>query len=228
MLIPVLEDYYDRGYLPLPGMPALSPFFPNCNLAVRRAALEQAGGYDISMTAGEDADICRRIAISGWYLFYEPEAIVVHESRRTIPDLLRQWWTYGYAGAGHFHKARVNKLEIYWTTDIRPRVHRYRRLWAWRGCPFEGILFINYFTVLAGTFLAGLIATVAGALILGAILGCIGLLGFGSVMARRTRGHNPRARLLYSLLVLIMNSACIMGSIGSIFRYRKLFIYSGV
>jgi cellulose synthase/poly-beta-1,6-N-acetylglucosamine synthase-like glycosyltransferase len=228
MLIPILDDYYDSGYLPRPGPPAMTPFFPNCNLAVRRTALNQAGGYDVAMTAGEDADLCRRVAGTGWELVFQPNAVVQHEPRRTLWGLLHQWWTYGYNGAASFQKARRSRLEIYWTLDTWPRIHRHHPLLSWSRFPFAGIVFLTYFPLLLALLLGAGIAAMAGARVLAAALACAGVLGFGFVVVRRTPGQKFRARLGHAALVLLVNSACTLGCLASTFRHGKLFLYPGI
>jgi cellulose synthase/poly-beta-1,6-N-acetylglucosamine synthase-like glycosyltransferase len=228
MLIPILDDYYDSGYLPRPDSPALTPFFPNCNLAVRRTALDQAGGYDSEQIAGEDADLCRRISRSGWELVYQPDAVVQHEPRRTLGGLLRQWWSYGYSGADQFQKARTSRLEIYWTLAARPRIHRHYPLLKWSRCPFEGILFLTYFPLLLALMAAAVTAAAAGAIILAVVLACSCILGFCWIIVRRTPEKNLRVRLGYAVLVLMVNSACTLGCFASIFRHGKIFLYPGI
>jgi cellulose synthase/poly-beta-1,6-N-acetylglucosamine synthase-like glycosyltransferase len=228
MLIPVLDDYYDRGYLPRPSSPALTPFFPNCNLAVRRAAYQQAGGYDPEMNAGEDADLCRRVAAADWELVYQPDATVEHEPRAGWRALLRQWWSYGYAGARHFHKAQAKRLEIYWTAAAWPRIHRHRVLLGWQRAPVGGIVFLTFFPVLLGLFLASGVAALLGASLLASILAALGGLGFAAVVVRRTPGQTFKARLLHALLIVLIDSACTAGCLASTLRRRKLFLYPGI
>ncbi len=228
MLIPILDDYYERGYLPRPEMPALTPFFPNCNLAVRRTALDQVGGYDAAMTAGEDADLCRRVAGKGWEQVYLPDAVVQHEPRRTLWGLMRQWWHYALGGSVHFHKARQHPLEVYWTLAAWPRIHRHRRLLAWSHCPIEGIVFLTYFPMLLALLLAAGLAAITGAAILAAVLACASLAGFVCIVIRRTPGQNSRARMGHALLILFVNSACTFGCLVRTLRDGKLFLYPGI
>lgn len=228
MLIPILNDYYDPGYLPRPHDLALTPFFPNCNLAVRRTAYLQAGGYDRAMTAGEDADLCRRVAGAGWDLYYQPEAVVQHEPRRSLGGVLRQWWSYGYSGSLHFHKARVRRLEIYGTLAARPRLHRHRRLLALDRFPIAGLVFVTYFPLLLGLFVAGVVSGLLGAPWLAAGLAGAACLGFGVVVVRRTPRQGWRARLGQALLILFINSVCSAGCLASSVRHRRIFLYPGI
>jgi len=228
VLIPALDDYYDPGYLPRPAQPALAPFFPNCNLAVRRGALEQAGGYDARMTAGEDADVCRRVAEAGWDMVYRPEAVVLHEPRPTLRALAAQWWNYGFAGASHFQSGRRARLEIYWNLEPWPRIHRFRPLLAVNRAPLAGIVFLTYFPLLLGLALAAAAAALAGSRTAAALLGAGCAAGFGWVVVRRTPGARVRARLAHGALVLVLDVACTAGCLAATFRRGKLFLYPGI
>jgi N-acetylglucosaminyl-diphospho-decaprenol L-rhamnosyltransferase len=48
-------------------------------MLVRRAALQQVGGFDERyFMYSEELDLCRRIRAAGWRIVYEPAAVVVH------------------------------------------------------------------------------------------------------------------------------------------------------
>lgn len=73
---------------------------PGCNMAFRRAALEQVGGFDPRFrTAGDDVDLCWRIQDAGGTLGFSPAALVWHRARRSMPAYLRQQAGYGRAEA---------------------------------------------------------------------------------------------------------------------------------
>jgi cellulose synthase/poly-beta-1,6-N-acetylglucosamine synthase-like glycosyltransferase len=68
------------------------------NLAVRRAALERVGRFDVAMPGGgfEDADLCWRLEReTGLELRYAPRAVVFHRYRSTPRDFLVQHHRYG-------------------------------------------------------------------------------------------------------------------------------------
>jgi GT2 family glycosyltransferase len=71
------------------------PFGVTANLLVRRAALEQAGGFAEGIRSGGDADLCWRLQEAGWTLEHRPRAAVVHEHRASLRALLRQYARYG-------------------------------------------------------------------------------------------------------------------------------------
>ena len=73
-------------------------FAQTANAAVRRVALEQAGGFEAGVRSGGDADMCFRVRAAGWTLERREEAAVTHRNRATIPRMLAQRARHG-AGA---------------------------------------------------------------------------------------------------------------------------------
>jgi GT2 family glycosyltransferase len=77
------------------------------NFAVRREALEEAGGFDELLGVGarwagaEDHDAFWRILWRGWAGRYEPTAVVVHSQWRTRRQFLKSQYGYGL-GSGAF------------------------------------------------------------------------------------------------------------------------------
>jgi N-acetylglucosaminyl-diphospho-decaprenol L-rhamnosyltransferase len=55
-------------------------------ILVRRAVLEQLGGFDEGFFMYcEDIDLCRRIWDAGWEVVFEPSALIVHEGGASAP-----------------------------------------------------------------------------------------------------------------------------------------------
>jgi hypothetical protein len=75
------------------------PYAQTANCAVRRQAFEAVGGFDESARAGEDADLCFRLAEAGWELERRAEAAVEHVTRPGLPALLAQLVTHGRGAA---------------------------------------------------------------------------------------------------------------------------------
>jgi GT2 family glycosyltransferase len=110
---------------------------PGCNLAVRRAALEQIGGFDPQFrAAGDDVDFCWRLLDAGHRIGFSPGAVVWHHRRRTVRAYLRQQRGYGKAEA---------LLERKWPAKYSPVGHvgwggrlygngsaQHRGGWRWR------------------------------------------------------------------------------------------------
>ena len=73
---------------------------PGCNMAIRKAELEQIGGFDPRFrAAGDDVDICWRLLDSGRRIAFAPGAVVCHHRRGTVSGYLRQQRAYGAAEA---------------------------------------------------------------------------------------------------------------------------------
>lgn len=113
-----------------------------CNMAYRKAALLQIGGFDPRFTAaGDDVDICWRMMGAGFTLGYCPSAFVWHFRRNTVKAYYGQQRGYGKAEAMLYAKYpdRFNALgQIRWRGAIpglarttpggtRPRVSSTRR-----------------------------------------------------------------------------------------------------
>jgi len=93
-----------------PGLPWTWPcgeacFGAGANMAFRREALIEMGGFDESLGAGtpslggEDLEIFYRVLAHGWMWVYEPRMAVFHEDRAELADLRHQirGWGRGYA-----------------------------------------------------------------------------------------------------------------------------------
>jgi GT2 family glycosyltransferase len=73
---------------------------PGCNIAVRRAAYFEIGGFDPRfMTAGDDVDFCWRLRDNGYRLGFAPTTFVWHHRRPSLRGYLRQQIGYGKAEA---------------------------------------------------------------------------------------------------------------------------------
>lgn len=88
------------------GLP-VPPFFTSNNLAVRRAAFWQVGGFaaEMPLAAGEDRELCWRWQQMGGRLTAVPGAVVHHYHALTLRSFWRQHFTYG-RGAWDFHRRR--------------------------------------------------------------------------------------------------------------------------
>ena len=71
---------------------------PGCNLAVRRSAYFEIGGFDVRFhTAGDDVDFCWRLRDAGKRIGFAPNAFVWHHRRPCGLGYLRQQVGYGKA-----------------------------------------------------------------------------------------------------------------------------------
>ncbi|MDQ3759006.1 MAG: glycosyltransferase [Actinomycetota bacterium] len=89
----------DRGFLDQEdGVHTAENAAATANLAVRRAAFDEIGGFTEGIRSGGDVDLCRRLVAAGWRIERRTGATVRHLHRESLPDLMRTIARYG-AGA---------------------------------------------------------------------------------------------------------------------------------
>jgi GT2 family glycosyltransferase len=102
-----LRGWLDQEKFLTPARRFSPPFAATANLAIRREAFDEVGGFDPALAdAGQDADWCWRAGRAGWSIGWAPEARVVHYHRATLRDALRQAYRYGRGNAALFAKHR--------------------------------------------------------------------------------------------------------------------------
>jgi mycofactocin glycosyltransferase len=69
------------------------------NVACRRVAFEEVGGFREEIRAAEDADLTYRLRGAGWEVERREDASVVHASRKTLRDFFVQQALWGAGGA---------------------------------------------------------------------------------------------------------------------------------
>jgi GT2 family glycosyltransferase len=73
---------------------------PGCNMAFRKATLQQIGGFDPQFrNAGDDVDLCWRLQQMGFTLGFSPAAMVWHHRRNSVRAYWKQQLGYGKAEA---------------------------------------------------------------------------------------------------------------------------------
>jgi len=73
---------------------------PGCNMAFRKSALEEVGGFDERFrVAGDDVDVCWRLQESGRTLGFSAGAVAMHRRRNSVRRYLKQQYGYGKAEA---------------------------------------------------------------------------------------------------------------------------------
>jgi hypothetical protein len=135
------------------------PFMASRNLAVRRDAALDIGGWAQDMPTAEDMDFCTRIRKSyNTNIVIQPTAIVFHKDRSTDVELRMQTWSYGEGLADMYLRypqeatwSTRNSLQVAGTMlkrTIHPEIlrvgamlglvkkdqfeyYRYLRLWSW-------------------------------------------------------------------------------------------------
>ncbi|AKL74383.1 Glycosyl transferase family 2 [Actinobacteria bacterium IMCC26256] len=91
----VLETRGSRLTLGPGSYSGIFQFAHSCNLGVQRRVLDTVGGFDESLTAGEDIEFSYRCWRGGINLAYAESAIVHYRYRTTLRGLWRQGMAYG-------------------------------------------------------------------------------------------------------------------------------------
>lgn len=72
---------------------------PNCNVLYKKDKLLEVGGFDNSLSIGEDAEINSRLTKSGYKYLYLPDAIVWHHQPDSLKKFITKMYLYGEAMA---------------------------------------------------------------------------------------------------------------------------------
>src|SRR3954470_6961585 len=106
------ENTLERGYA------------QTANLAVRRAAFDEVGGFTDDIRSGGDADLCFRVVRAGWELEARPGAVVGHANRSTLRALAGQRARQGAGAAwleerypGTFPPRPLRPLAVYFLRE---------------------------------------------------------------------------------------------------------------
>ena len=148
----------ERAVARAPGNPvevllsdARAEHVPGCNMAYRRTALLEVGGFDpVYVTAGDDVDVCWKLLDRGHEIAFAAAAQVRHHRRAAVAGFLRQQAGYGRAERliSQRHGHRFNRLGqarwagfIYGTPSYLPRLLRPVVYHGTYGlAPFQGVV----------------------------------------------------------------------------------------
>ncbi len=121
---------------------------PGCNMAFRKAALQEIGGFDPRFrAAGDDVDVCWRLQEKNYTLGFSPAAMVWHHRRNSVAAywtqqigygkaeaLLEKKWPEKYNAAGHLTWGG----RVYGNGHTRTLGRAWRIYYGtWGGAPFQ-------------------------------------------------------------------------------------------
>jgi len=73
-----------------------------CNLAIRRKAFEEAGGFNPRLYPNEENELLNRLQAEGHRIIYHPLVIVYRSQRKNLFEFARQLFNYGRGRFEHF------------------------------------------------------------------------------------------------------------------------------
>ncbi|MGD2147825.1 MAG: glycosyltransferase family 2 protein [Anaerolineae bacterium] len=166
MIIQILANLQEEGYLAKGWHPTVAPFFAGANVAYRRAAVEELGGFDLECATGEDCDICVRLSEADWELYLRPEAVVSHRNPSTLKRVIQQWFGYGLYHPYVFAKHNDPAVEVHVRLRRPVNGERYACLF-YRPFHFPVVVFATRFVALHVLLLGTAAAWLAGSATVG-------------------------------------------------------------
>jgi glycosyltransferase involved in cell wall biosynthesis len=134
---------YPPSYAIPPAMSQFGflPAAMSCNLALRRRAFEDLGGFTEDLMTGEDYDLCWRLQLSGRRYVLSTNAVVARRDRRGFKELLSRFTAYGRCGPVLYRRYKADGLRRdltlaaktwVWLALSSPRLLRpeFRARWA--------------------------------------------------------------------------------------------------
>ncbi len=107
------------------------------NIAVRRAAFDRCGAFDVRLARGQDVELFSRLRRHGILIMYEPAAVLHHRvgKDRLTPDAFRRWYEERgyyrvYTRPWQWYHA-LTVMPLYWYADVA------RLAWRWARTVFD-------------------------------------------------------------------------------------------
>ncbi len=229
MIIDITRCNYAPGYLPKATQGFFNPFFATANVAFRREAIRQTGGFDPNCQTGEDVDLSIRISRAGWELWYEPDAVVNHQDPHTFPQLLRQWFGYGL-GHAYVYKKHLDRprFQFYWPGDVKSVDSRPygARCVLDLPSPFYAIVFLSGYHVFHLALLVLLIGLFAHSAAVSIAAGIVALVAGLNYATIRFDWRRPLRSLAMLGLRYSADTAFVTGAFLGGLRERALFLHA--
>lgn len=223
MIIQILSNLCDEGYLEKGAYSFTSPFFSGANVAFRREVFGQVGLYDESCATGEDHDICLRTVSAGWDLYFQPKALVRHKNKGTVRGFVRRWFNYGFNHPYIFNKHTSRGLQIYRINRGSSKGDLYRCIFHKRHFPLHVAIFATSFLAMHISLLLTIVTALLGFNIVAWILGSITVLTGIHYFKSDVDGKHPLHSIIFAGLRYAANLALLLG--GSLGASRLKMIY---
>jgi len=129
--------------------PAGPSAFCGGDALMRRAVLDETGGFDDSLIAGEEPELCHRIRAAGWRIEHIDAPMTRHDLAITrLADYWRRAVRTGHAYAEIATRFRHSDDPL-WLTDARRNLRHGGLIWL---APLLGLLALSHPPVLIGLF----------------------------------------------------------------------------
>lgn len=95
-----------RNLVPAPGAPTPVDWVSGAFMLLRRETFDAVGGFDPGFFLyWEDADICKRASMLGWFTAYAPTAAVIHRTARSSRHApVRSLWAFHRSALRYYVK----------------------------------------------------------------------------------------------------------------------------
>ena len=224
MIIQILSNLFEEGYIDREKYSPLSSFFAGANVAIRRQALMDTGPYDTNCFSGEDQDICLRLAHAGWELYFEPKAIVRHKNDMSLRTYVRKWFDYGFHHPYIFKKHTAKGFRVYIASrNENRRESIYHTLLSIR-FPLNIHIFITTFLTMHLLLLLALFLVLFGLAIPAIIIGVISLIVAACYFNQDMKREIFSRSVAFIFLRYSANIALLTGGFLGGIRHKMIYI----
>jgi cellulose synthase/poly-beta-1,6-N-acetylglucosamine synthase-like glycosyltransferase len=223
MIIQVLANLKDEGYLDKGRHPTVAPFFAGANVAFRRVAIEEIGGFDPACMTGEDCDLCARLSAADKELYMRRQAIIAHNNPSTFKRLVEQWYGYGRYHPYVFSKHNDRAVEVYVRLGLPLEGERYICLF-YRRSPVGIVFFITKFLFMHIALISALVAALLGWGNLAWIAAGMAALAGLAYVWPEVRRHGILLGLAFTAIRYVADTALFAGALIGGLHQRMLYL----
>jgi len=224
MIIQILSNFCDEGYLEKERYNFTSPFFAGANVAFRRGVFEQLGLYDERCATGEDHDICLRAAGAGWDLYFQPKALVRHNNKGKLRRFIRRWFYYGFKHPYVYKKHTPKALQVYLVNRGARQGYLYSCVLNIKKSPLHLVIFITPFLTMHIFLILTIVTALLGLNITTWMFGSVTVLAGLAYLKSDVDLKHPLQSIVFAGLRYTANMALLVGGLLGSLRLGMLYI----
>jgi len=224
MIIQVLANLCDEGYLEKEEDSLISLFFSGANVAFRREVFNQIGLYDTNCHTGEDQDISIRINNTDWELYFQPGAAVEHKCRRTVKAFIKQWYRYGFYHPYLFKKHHSKSLTLYQRKRKTEKGALYKPIIKKNGFPLHAFIYASPFLMMNLLFFLTILTLSLGLNMPAVILGVVSLISAVYYFIPDVEVRRPLKTIQFVLLRYMANLALLIGGLWGGMKQKMIYV----